>query len=344
MQGIALGLCIVGTATVVISLRIEGLSVPSLLGFVVGGIVVLGGGLLLQEYAKRLRGEVFDRSGSLGATVLYLRPFTSDDAFNDAAESGIQGGPFFLLNPRTRTLAWLFVNRMARFEELLAYAYRHIAKVIAIGNPSEHLPHSGAARWYVTPGQIEATGDDWQREVVEEMRRAMLVVLHTGTSPGLLWEVEAVIANVDPERFVIFVGQANHRNLADAMMAQVSPPRATERAWDAFRAACQDRFPVALPTDIGAARFIRFDSDWTPHLLAPVVTRLAWGLPGPRAPTEVASSEGALEWLNWILVPEPFGRQLLRDLLALCGWGSPCFLAWRRCLWAPSFWPHSRRA
>ena len=279
------------------------------------GVVVAGGGVLLQEYAKRLSAERFEPTDE-GDTILYLRPFTADQGIYDVPEIGIRGGPLFLVEPRYRTLAWLFVNQITRTEELLAYAFRDVGTLTAVGNPNERLPPAGAARWYVAPDAGDPERPNWQGEVTDHMQRAEFTLLHTGSSPGLMWEVEAALQTLDPERLVLFIGPSGHRSLWGSMLAHASPEEAAAQAWTGFRDACGHLFPVELPEDIGRARLVEFDAGWNPLPREPVTTRLAWYLPGPRARFDRTSREGALAWLHWVLVPEPFGRELLRGLAA----------------------------
>lgn len=74
-------------------------------------------------------------------------------------------------------------------------ALRTVGKAVAIGRPSEALPHLGASRLYL--------GDtDWQQRVAARVRTASLGVVRTGIGDGLRWEVEHVMRAVRPEQLV----------------------------------------------------------------------------------------------------------------------------------------------
>ena len=90
--------------------------------------------------------------------------------------------------------------------------------------PGSRLPELGAARLY-------PRDDEWRATVSELMRRARLVVIRTGTTPGLQWEIEHAKRLVPPERlvFVSPPGRApqldvlNERKVLDALSRPVGP-------------------------------------------------------------------------------------------------------------------------
>lgn len=83
-------------------------------------------------------------------------------------------------------------------EEHLTRMLGYISPVVAIGRPGEAMPHVGARRIY-----REAT--QWQPEVERLLKAARLVVLRTGASEGLRWEVERAVALADPLKLLVVI-------------------------------------------------------------------------------------------------------------------------------------------
>ena len=78
--------------------------------------------------------------------------------------------------------------------------------VIAIGKPGEPLPELGAARLYV--------GDaDWKAKVTDMMARSRLVIIRTGSTPNLEWEIEQTMTHV-PRRQILFVSLGDEKRTA----------------------------------------------------------------------------------------------------------------------------------
>jgi len=133
---------------------------------------------------------------------LYLRSFADDGTQLVDAELG----------PIARR--WVTLLALPTAEEQSTAALDAVGPVVAIGKPGEPLPELGAARLYV--------GDDrWQAEVLALMDSAALVVLRIGSSPGLLWEIEQVLARLPRRRLVLSVlGEAP---LAAAVAGRLAP-------------------------------------------------------------------------------------------------------------------------
>ena len=109
--------------------------------------------------------DLFESSRDL---VLYLRSF--DD---DGSQIHVVPAP----NSNTR---------FGTDEEDLCEQLFRIGLVFAIGRPNEHLPEIGSYRLY-------ANDADWKNVVTALIGRARLIVLRTGFSSGLIWELEAII-------------------------------------------------------------------------------------------------------------------------------------------------------
>ena len=128
--------------------------------------------------------------------VVYLRSFEADDEI--------------LLRPEgfwSKAVAFL-IGYAVTFspEQELAEILSNVGPVIAIGKPGEPLPELGAARLYV--------GDaDWKAKVTDMMARSRLVIIRTGSTPNLEWEIDQAMTRV-PRRQILFVSLGNARKTA----------------------------------------------------------------------------------------------------------------------------------
>jgi hypothetical protein len=129
----------------------------------------------------------------------------------------------------------------------LADALNRIGPPVAIGRPGEILPQMGAARAYVPDSEWQETIAQWMR-----ISRAVIMMVHHLT-PGTHWELNHAIANLPPERLVLYF----------------PPGKAFGADREAQYAACGDilisKFPRGLPASLGSAQFIVFDPDWSPQ-------------------------------------------------------------------------------
>jgi hypothetical protein len=107
--------------------------------------------------------------------VVYLRSFTDDATSSRRVTAG----------------------RLTE-EEYLAGILSQVAPVVAIGVPGETQPQVGASRLYLEHHA-------WQESVEALLRRAKLVVIRTGLSQGLGWEIERTVRIVPPQRVLIVV-------------------------------------------------------------------------------------------------------------------------------------------
>jgi len=142
-----------------------------------------------------------------------------------------------------------YFNFNSSFEEDLAAVFRDVGPVVAIARPDESLPPIGAAR-------LRLDNDKWQEAVTGLLHRAAVVLIRPGLSPGILWEVNATIQLVPPERLLIAIPgfeEAAKKN------------GGREERYAAFRALANKAFPVPLPEAIGDAAFISFDANWVPR-------------------------------------------------------------------------------
>jgi len=245
-------------------------------------------------------------------TILYLRPFVADRSPLPSLftlDSFIFG--FFEKKPWIHS--WLVLRGIARYEELIAYAFRRLGKIVTIGDPQERLPQLGAARMYAPSGRPGSSGGaEWQTVVAEQIARAKLILLHVGISPGLHWEVETVIAAADPLRVLLCINPAG--KLKNRIRNSIDPARRREAdaTWRVFREAHGALFPRGLPETLGDCRFVRFHADWTAIPVQVTKRRLAWFVPTrPRWPGR-DTLDGVLAWLLWLMIPERLARRLAR--------------------------------
>src|SRR5438552_15113427 len=118
--------------------------------------------------------------------VVYLRSFEADDEIFPRPDG------FW------SKAATILIGYAVTFspEQELAEILNHVGPVIAIGKPGEPLPELGAARLYV--------GDaDWKAKVTDMMARSRLVIIRTGSTPKLEWEIDQAMTRV-PRRLLIF--------------------------------------------------------------------------------------------------------------------------------------------
>ena len=246
--------------------------------------------------------------------ILYLRPFAADESL--ARAPGIFGRGFTsLFDKWDRSWARIPLRGVDRYEELLAFALREVGSVVTIGDPRERLPLLGAARIYAATPEAAGSPDEdpWKREVGAQIANARLVLLHIGSSQGLRWEIEQVVARADPRRVVLCV---NPPGRLKPSLSTAHKVRADARkAWTEFRGACQAAFPRGLPESIEDARFVRFDADWTARPVEYPQRKLFWFLPGRDPDLSRGTVESALAWLTWMMVRESFGRRVVRKVV-----------------------------
>ena len=98
--------------------------------------------------------------------ILFLRSFEDDEKqrFSDARRALLD----FSLETR------------------LANHVMHFGPFIAIGSPKESLPQLGAAR-------VLLSDDDWQGRVVEWMKSAQLIIMYSGKTQWVNWELRKIV-------------------------------------------------------------------------------------------------------------------------------------------------------
>ncbi|MGZ8265453.1 MAG: hypothetical protein ACXWUI_15050 [Burkholderiales bacterium] len=101
-------------------------------------------------------------------------------------------------------------------EEHLALVLRQIGPFVAVGRPGESLPEVGASRVYLPD-------ESWQQAVDQLLCTARLVVIRTGSTTGLAWEIERAVRVLTPERLVVLVDSARELRSVLARIRSVYP-------------------------------------------------------------------------------------------------------------------------
>lgn len=111
---------------------------------------------------------------------------------------------------------------------------------IAIGRPSESFESMdlGAAKLYVND-------EDWQNTVIELIQSANAVVLESGESAGLSWEISQLVSKVNPQKVLMIL------------------PRLQSK-YDEFCLFAEDLFPEPFPKELPVSRLLMFEDGWIP--------------------------------------------------------------------------------
>jgi hypothetical protein len=209
-------------------------SIVAILLFVgiLGRLVSIAHRNFLRATARNAERELM-RQGSR-RPVLFLRSFE----FDKATSKGQLDFVARLFN---------ILNTPGTVEEEVIKQLKPCGPVIAIGRPEEKLPPLGAARFYVSH-------DRWKDIIAELARVCQLVLWTTGDTEGLKWEISHLVQSVPPGKLIIWVHvHVLRMNAADR-----------EREWGRFLSSVGPVFPKALPPKIGNAKFLYFDSTFTP--------------------------------------------------------------------------------
>lgn len=159
--------------------------------------------------------------------VLYLRAF-------DAENRPFVTGPKRILRDYSaKPLAWMFLPKSRNmtikltFEEFFADAIsQRIGPFIGLGNPSDKLPPAGAVREYA-----EDVG--WQTRFTELADSAKCIVLNTGDSANLQWELTHIRRMSASRKLCMFTPPRNFRETVSAVLhAKDRDREALVRAWD----------------------------------------------------------------------------------------------------------------
>lgn len=141
-------------------------------------------------------------------------------------------------------------------EARMVDAFRKYCQVIAVGRPGERLPAMGAARLYIEH-------EDWRQRVRELIQQARCVVLAAGSSPGLLWELRALLQLESLARTAVWIPQDQIRRTH------------FDQEWQEFRTAAihaadlpLDALPNRFATEV-TLLFAKDGGRWTVKVIRP---------------------------------------------------------------------------
>ena len=89
-------------------------------------------------------------------------------------------------------------------------------------------------------------------------------MLAAGDTPGIMWEVNYMLENLDPEKCMIFVEGGRYRT-----WWPIWRKGSRRSLWKKFLILSEDAFPVPLPKKLGRAAFVGFNAGWEPKLIDP---------------------------------------------------------------------------
>ena len=101
----------------------------------------------------------------------------------------------------------------------------------------------------------------WQQKVADAAAAARYVVLTTGITEGLRWEIGHLVRNLPPEKLILWA----HPQLLNLSRAE------REREWTIFRELLGTLFRKPLPEKLGRTHFFRFDASGEPIRIEPEV-------------------------------------------------------------------------
>ncbi len=132
-----------------------------------------------------------------GTYVLYLRAFSRDlDLQHTEPVRGLWAWLLRLFGQST-------VEQDRTWEERIILPFRHLGRLICVGQPGEQMPPLGADRYYLPHNA-------WKSAVSEAIRRCRVVVMLASIGPdeeaeGTLWEYTEAVRLLPPEQLVLIV-------------------------------------------------------------------------------------------------------------------------------------------
>jgi hypothetical protein len=280
------------------------------------GMFLWVAGIYLIKYARRHLAPMLKVGdvNNLAHCILYLRPFSADKA-------GVWGQPKFFFgfaSKRVRAWAVLGVLGITRWEELMAYAFSRVGNLVTIGSPVDKLPLLGAQRVY-------ASEETWKGEVQRLAARADLILHHVGSTRGVRWEIEHIVAACDPLRTVLCVNPTGKLTVVERVFRSARRKR-IRNTWAEFRKECSVVFPCGLPEEIGDALFIRFDQSWNAIPIRQQWPKVAWFWPGKNPDSSRKSIDSALQWMSWLLGTETTVREFARNFINVASFIAAIFV------------------
>ncbi|MEU8602943.1 hypothetical protein [Streptomyces parvulus] len=130
--------------------------------------------------------------------LLYLRPFAFDSAL---AHPPLEAPGRYTSSP--------FELPGKSYEEFMVWQFRSLGRVIAVGQPGEHLPQIGAERGYLPL-------DDWKDTVSNLIQGAHAVIMIAAPTPSTAWEFTEAVRTISPARILLLIyDDMDYRNFRE---------------------------------------------------------------------------------------------------------------------------------
>lgn len=237
---IAILLLILASVCVVSSLVMESDNLVILGVYIVA--VALFGFLVYPRIARALRDRVREHATPAEQVmakdprppVVYLRSFSEDGTRPET--------PVFLLSPFPT-----YVNKPT-YEEGITHYFRKIGPFVALTGGSHGPPELGASR-------LTTRDEDWRRTFEDLVQRCSLVIFRAGDSQSLMWELNRLVACIDPRKVIIYLQIGPEIDLG-----------VQQARYNKFRRLTSSLFPRSLPEQRGKNTYLTFGKAWDPVL------------------------------------------------------------------------------
>ncbi|WP_159027410.1 hypothetical protein [Streptomyces sp. Tue 6075] len=218
-----------------------------------------------HRYARIYSGKDLYKQLEEHSYVLYLRSFGRDQELS-RPEPVPSIGMWLLelvgLSPMDTNRTW---------EHRIVSPFRTVGKLVAVGQPGEDLPPTGASRFYLPR-------DNWQSQVSMAIRHCRMVVMAAALGPqekaaGTLWEYAEVRRLLQPNQFALlimsdekgyerFVSQTSTYSIRHP--SHVSAKHPSLPSHETMRIAALRR-PARSRGKARALGILTFDPDWEPR-------------------------------------------------------------------------------
>lgn len=301
--------------------------------------------------------------------LLYLRPFSID--MLPLTVNPLVIIFFSHFTPFFWSWMRLMISGKIRFEDALEEAFKDVGRLIAISDPQMNVSMTGADRiLYKNTGvskdkaklfrfglpminlKIQSaespvsaeTEAEWKEVVLNFIHKSRKVIVNVGFSESIQWEIENVVRIKNPQDIILVVNKSpafemftvakSLREFKERLSFTLGKNDLLQ-TWHKFREVCGHLFPKDLPEVIGKSRLIRFDENWNAYPVKPAKKNIVWFIPQREPIPARHKTEGAVDWLSWFLVPEPFLRRLARHLF---NYAVVFFSLW---IWMIDYLPYS---
>jgi len=194
----------------------------------------------LQRQKQSYKYDKFLKVHNLN-TVLFLRSFQNASIRVPKKKSWSLG----------QYLAWhedhYYKKEGVTFEEILAKEIKKkIGPFIALGDPDDFLPSLGATKIYY--------GDnEWKQKIQEYFSLSKYILILEGVTEGLIWELEFIKNNINPQKIIILTYPNEYRKLIDDSWINMNN--------------ILNEIGYNLPVnDPGCGIMIEFDENWIPSI------------------------------------------------------------------------------